>query len=173
MRGLLQPIRPQRQPIPFLDVGVGGRVANTLALGLLCEATGKGLPVLVLPYLNAAQGEYPVFGEGLSGFAASVSGCCSAPMCCRCIVLARASATSSPGISPSAPLWRLPSTSCGDYRARRSSSATCSLEVPLPLEGRRAGTMRVAREVALRSRQGKMTRCFEKGGNNRWRPAWE
>jgi len=24
----------------------------------LCEATGKGLPVVVLPYLNAAQGEH-------------------------------------------------------------------------------------------------------------------
>ena len=31
-------------------------IADTLALGLLCEATGKGLPVVVLPYLNAAQG---------------------------------------------------------------------------------------------------------------------
>ena len=39
-------------------------IADTLALGLLCEATGKGLPV-VLPYLNAAQGEHPALGEGI------------------------------------------------------------------------------------------------------------
>jgi hypothetical protein len=31
----------------------------------LCEATGKGLPVVVLPYLNAAQGEHPALGEGI------------------------------------------------------------------------------------------------------------
>jgi Flavoprotein len=40
-------------------------IADTLALGLLCEATGKGLPVVVLPYLNAAQGEHPALGEGI------------------------------------------------------------------------------------------------------------
>jgi hypothetical protein len=40
-------------------------IADTLALGLLCEATGKGLPVVVLPYLNAAQGEHPALEEGI------------------------------------------------------------------------------------------------------------
>jgi hypothetical protein len=40
-------------------------IADTLALGLLCEATGRGLPVVVLPYLNAAQGEHPALGEGI------------------------------------------------------------------------------------------------------------
>src|ERR687886_788806 len=39
--------------------------ADTLALGLLCEATGRGLPVVVLPYLNAAQAEHPALGEGI------------------------------------------------------------------------------------------------------------
>jgi Flavoprotein len=29
-------------------------IADTLALGLLCEATRRDLPVVVLPYLNAA-----------------------------------------------------------------------------------------------------------------------
>jgi hypothetical protein len=40
-------------------------IADTLALGLLCEATGKGLPVVVLPYLNAAQAEHPALGESI------------------------------------------------------------------------------------------------------------
>jgi hypothetical protein len=31
----------------------------------VCEATGKGLPVVVLPYLNAAQGEHPALGEAI------------------------------------------------------------------------------------------------------------
>jgi hypothetical protein len=30
-------------------------IADTLALGLLCEATGKGLPVVVLPYLGSSS----------------------------------------------------------------------------------------------------------------------
>jgi phosphopantothenoylcysteine decarboxylase len=101
-------------------------IADTLALGLLCEATGKGLPVVVLPYLNAAQGEHPALGESIERLRRLGSGSYSAPMCCRCIDHARASATSSPGTSPSPPSWRLPSTSCGDYRASPSSSATCS-----------------------------------------------
>jgi Flavoprotein len=40
-------------------------IADTLALGLLCEATGRGLPVVVLPYLNAAQGEHPALAESI------------------------------------------------------------------------------------------------------------
>ena len=40
-------------------------IADTLALGLLCEATGKGLPVVVLPYLNAAQAEHPALAESI------------------------------------------------------------------------------------------------------------
>jgi phosphopantothenoylcysteine decarboxylase len=34
-------------------------IADTLALGLVCEAIGMGLPVVVLPYLNAAQAKHP------------------------------------------------------------------------------------------------------------------
>jgi Flavoprotein len=40
-------------------------IADTLALGLLCEATGRGLPVVVLPYLNAAQAEHPALAESI------------------------------------------------------------------------------------------------------------
>jgi hypothetical protein len=40
-------------------------IADTLALGLLCEATGKGLTIVVLPYLNAAQAEHPALGESV------------------------------------------------------------------------------------------------------------
>jgi hypothetical protein len=40
-------------------------IADTLALGLLCEAIGKRLPVVVLPYLNAAQAEHPALGESI------------------------------------------------------------------------------------------------------------
>jgi Flavoprotein len=40
-------------------------IADTLALGLLCEARGKGLAVVVLPYLNAAQAEHPALAESI------------------------------------------------------------------------------------------------------------
>ena len=40
-------------------------IADTLALGLLCEAIGKGLAVVVLPYLNAAQAEHPALAESI------------------------------------------------------------------------------------------------------------
>jgi hypothetical protein len=40
-------------------------IADTLALGLLCEATGRGLPVVVLPYLNVAQAEHPALAQSI------------------------------------------------------------------------------------------------------------
>lgn len=40
-------------------------IADTLALGLLCEAIGKGLPVVVLPYLNAAQAVHPALAQSI------------------------------------------------------------------------------------------------------------
>jgi hypothetical protein len=40
-------------------------IADTLALGLLCEATGRDLPVVVLPYLNAAQAEHPALAQNI------------------------------------------------------------------------------------------------------------
>jgi phosphopantothenoylcysteine synthetase/decarboxylase len=36
-------------------------ISDTLALGLLTEAIGKGLPVVALPFVNAAQAEHPAF----------------------------------------------------------------------------------------------------------------
>jgi len=40
-------------------------IADTLALGLLCEAIGRGLAVVVLPYLNAAQAEHPALAGSI------------------------------------------------------------------------------------------------------------
>jgi phosphopantothenoylcysteine decarboxylase len=40
-------------------------ISDTLALGLLCEAIGMGLPIVVLPYLNAAQGKHPALAESI------------------------------------------------------------------------------------------------------------
>ncbi|MER8062494.1 MULTISPECIES: hypothetical protein [unclassified Streptomyces] len=37
---------------------MGGRAADTLALGLLTEALGLCLPVVALPYINAAQAQH-------------------------------------------------------------------------------------------------------------------
>src|SRR5215218_2890654 len=40
-------------------------ISDTLALGLLCEAMGMELPVVVLPYLNAAQGKHPALADSI------------------------------------------------------------------------------------------------------------
>ena len=40
-------------------------ISDTLALGLLCEAIGMELPVVVLPYLNAAQGKHPALADSI------------------------------------------------------------------------------------------------------------
>jgi phosphopantothenoylcysteine synthetase/decarboxylase len=36
-------------------------ISDTLALGLLTEAIGKRLPVVALPFINAAQAQHPAF----------------------------------------------------------------------------------------------------------------
>jgi Flavoprotein len=36
-------------------------ISDTLALGLLTKAIGKRLPVVALPFVNAAQAEHPAF----------------------------------------------------------------------------------------------------------------
>jgi phosphopantothenoylcysteine synthetase/decarboxylase len=36
-------------------------ISDTLALGLLTEAIGKRLPLVALPFINAAQAEHPAF----------------------------------------------------------------------------------------------------------------
>jgi phosphopantothenoylcysteine synthetase/decarboxylase len=40
-------------------------ISDTLALGLLTEAIGKRLPVVALPFINAAQAEHPAFQRSI------------------------------------------------------------------------------------------------------------
>ncbi|MFF3289631.1 flavoprotein [Streptomyces sp. NPDC003023] len=40
-------------------------ISDTLALGILCEAYGSGIPTAVLPYLNAAQAAHPAYARSL------------------------------------------------------------------------------------------------------------
>ena len=41
-------------------------IADTLALGLLVEAYGKGLPIVALPYTNLAMAAHPAFVESVA-----------------------------------------------------------------------------------------------------------
>jgi phosphopantothenoylcysteine synthetase/decarboxylase len=41
-------------------------IADTLALGLLVEAIGKGLPLVALPFTNAAMAAHPAFLEAIA-----------------------------------------------------------------------------------------------------------
>ena len=40
-------------------------ISDTLALAILCEAYGMGVPTAVLPYLNAAQAAHPAYRQSL------------------------------------------------------------------------------------------------------------
>jgi phosphopantothenoylcysteine synthetase/decarboxylase len=40
-------------------------ISDTLALGILCEAYGLGIPIAVLPCLNAAQAAHPAYARSL------------------------------------------------------------------------------------------------------------
>lgn len=40
-------------------------ITDTLALGLLVEGQGKGVPVVVVPFTNAAMAGHPAFQTGL------------------------------------------------------------------------------------------------------------
>ncbi|MFF2850214.1 flavoprotein [Streptomyces sp. NPDC058001] len=40
-------------------------ISDTLALGILCEAHGLGVPIAALPYLNAAQAAHPAYRQSL------------------------------------------------------------------------------------------------------------
>ncbi|MFI6689937.1 flavoprotein [Streptomyces sp. NPDC050485] len=40
-------------------------ISDTLALGILCEAYGFGIPTAVLPYLNSAQAAHPAYSQRL------------------------------------------------------------------------------------------------------------
>jgi phosphopantothenoylcysteine synthetase/decarboxylase len=46
-------------------------VADNLALGLLTESIGLGLPVAVLPFLNAAQAAHPAFNRHIADLRAA------------------------------------------------------------------------------------------------------
>lgn len=41
-------------------------ISDTLALGILCEAYGLGIPVAVQPYVNSAQAAHPAYAESLA-----------------------------------------------------------------------------------------------------------
>jgi phosphopantothenoylcysteine synthetase/decarboxylase len=41
-------------------------IADTLALGLLTEAIGKGLPVMAFPFVNSAQAKHPAFEHSVA-----------------------------------------------------------------------------------------------------------
>lgn len=40
-------------------------ISDTLALGILCESYGLGIPTAALPYVNSAQAAYPAYAESL------------------------------------------------------------------------------------------------------------
>ncbi|MFD8896497.1 MULTISPECIES: flavoprotein [Streptomyces] len=40
-------------------------ISDNLALGIVCEAPGMGVPVAVLPYLNSAQAAHPAYHRSL------------------------------------------------------------------------------------------------------------
>lgn len=42
-----------------------GGISDTLALGLITEAIGLGIPLVALPFLNAAQAAHPAFGRSV------------------------------------------------------------------------------------------------------------
>jgi hypothetical protein len=44
-------------------------IADTFALGLLVEAVGRGLPIVALPFTNAAMAAHPAFGESITKLA--------------------------------------------------------------------------------------------------------
>jgi phosphopantothenoylcysteine synthetase/decarboxylase len=44
-------------------------IADTLALGLLVEAQGKGVPIVAVPFTNAAMAAHPAFRAGVARLA--------------------------------------------------------------------------------------------------------
>jgi phosphopantothenoylcysteine synthetase/decarboxylase len=41
-------------------------IADTLALGLVVEGIGMGLPIIVMPYTNSAMAAHPIFDENIA-----------------------------------------------------------------------------------------------------------
>ena len=44
----------------------GAGIADTLALGLLVESQGKGLPIVAVPYTNDAMARHPAFQDNIT-----------------------------------------------------------------------------------------------------------
>lgn len=41
-------------------------ITDTLALGILCEAMGYGVPIVAVPYLKQQLAQHPVFSKNLA-----------------------------------------------------------------------------------------------------------
>ena len=41
-------------------------IADTLALGLIIEDQGRGLPIVAMPFTNSAMAAHPAFGESIA-----------------------------------------------------------------------------------------------------------
>lgn len=75
-------------------------ITDTLALGLLVEAQGLGVPVVAVPYTNAAMAAHPAFRAGIARLAEWGSRCSSAMTSSRCTRRAPASGTCTPSRGP-------------------------------------------------------------------------
>ncbi|MFF8769687.1 flavoprotein [Kitasatospora sp. NPDC015120] len=69
--GLPQPLPPADAiavaPATFNTINKwAAGISDTLALGILCEAYGLGIPVAVQPFLNSAQAAHPAYAESLT-----------------------------------------------------------------------------------------------------------
>jgi Flavoprotein len=58
-------------------------ISDTLALGLLTEAIGKRLPLVALPFINAAQAEHPAFQASIDRLRAGRHAAPVQPRCAR------------------------------------------------------------------------------------------
>lgn len=79
-------------------------ITDTLALGLLVEAQGKGVPIVAVPFTNAAMAGHPAFRASLTRLAEWGWTWSSVSTSCRCIHPAPASVTCTR--SRGAPAWR-------------------------------------------------------------------
>lgn len=59
-------------------------ITDTLALGLLVEAQGLGVPIVAVPFTNAAMAAHPAFRAGLARLDEWGSRCSSATTSSRC-----------------------------------------------------------------------------------------
>jgi phosphopantothenoylcysteine decarboxylase len=54
-------------------------ICDTLALGILVEGIGLKLPIVAVPWSNAAHAAHPAFGESVGKLRSWASGCCTGP----------------------------------------------------------------------------------------------